>query len=37
MIGIVNNQVNFTPFDLATKNVNNFEPELLRIASILSV
>jgi 6-phosphofructokinase 1 len=37
MVGIVNNQVKFTPFDLATKNVNNFENELLRIAAILSV
>ena len=37
MVGIVNNHVKFTPFDLATKNVNNFENELLRIAAILSV
>jgi 6-phosphofructokinase 1 len=37
MVGIVNNHVKFTPFDLATKNVNNFENELLRNASILSV
>jgi 6-phosphofructokinase 1 len=37
MIGIVNNQVNFTPFDKATKNVDNFDREMLRIASILSV
>ncbi len=37
MIGIVNNQVKFTAFDQATKNVNNFENELLRIAAILSV
>jgi 6-phosphofructokinase 1 len=37
MVGIVNNQVNFTPFEQATKNVNNFEHELLRIAAILSV
>lgn len=37
MVGIVNNQVKFTAFDQATKNVNNFENELLRIAAILSV
>lgn len=37
MVGIVNNQVKFTLFEQATKNVNNFEHELLRIAAILSV
>jgi 6-phosphofructokinase 1 len=37
MIGVVNNQINFTPFAQATSNVNNFEQELLRIANILSV
>ena len=37
MIGIVNNQIKFTPFGQATKNVNNFDNELLRIAAILSV
>jgi 6-phosphofructokinase 1 len=37
MIGVVNNQINFTPFAQATSNVDNFEQELLRIANILSV
>jgi len=37
MIGIVNNQVNFTAFDNATTNVDNFDSEMLRIAGILSV
>lgn len=37
MVGVVNNQINFTPFNQATSNVNNFEDEMLRIANILSV
>jgi len=37
MIGIVNNRINFTPFAEATGNVSNFDDEMLRIASILSV
>jgi len=37
MVGVVNNEIKFTPFDHATKNVDNFEQEMLRIASILSV
>jgi 6-phosphofructokinase 1 len=37
MVGIVNNEVKFTPFDQATKNVNNFKDEMFRIAAILSV
>lgn len=36
MIGIVNNQINFTPFAEATGKVDNFDPEMLRIANILS-
>jgi len=37
MIGIVNNQINFTPFAEATGKVDNFDPEMLRIANILSL
>jgi 6-phosphofructokinase 1 len=37
MIGLVNNQLNFTPFSEATGAVNNFNEEMVRIASILSV
>ncbi len=37
MIGLVNNQLNFTPFAEATGAVNNFDEEMVRIASILSV
>jgi 6-phosphofructokinase 1 len=37
MIGIVNNRINFTPFAEATGKVANFDDEMLRIASILSV
>lgn len=37
MIGIVNNQMSYTPFGNATKNVDNFDREMLRIAAILSV
>lgn len=37
MLGIVNNQVKFTPFDIATQNVQNLDPEMMRIAKILSV
>jgi hypothetical protein len=37
MIGIVNNRINFTPFAEATGNVSNFDDEMMRIASILSV
>ena len=37
MIGIVNNQINFTPFGEATTQVHNLNPEMLRIAGILSV
>ncbi len=37
MIGVVNNQINFTPFGEAIKNVNNFDNEMLRIAGILSI
>lgn len=37
MLGIVNNQVKFTPFDQATQNVHNLDPEMMRIAAILSV
>lgn len=36
MIGIVNNQINFEPFAEATGKVDNFDPEMLRIANILS-
>jgi len=37
MLGIVNNQIKFTPFDKATQQVQNLDPELMRIAKILSV
>jgi 6-phosphofructokinase 1 len=37
MIGIVNNQINFTPFGEATTQVHNLDPEMIRIAGILSV
>jgi 6-phosphofructokinase 1 len=37
MLGIVNKQINFTPFDIATQNVQNLDSELMRIAKILSV
>lgn len=37
MVGIVNNQIKFTPFGQATKHVDNLDREMLRIAAILSV
>lgn len=37
MVGLVNNQIKFTPFAQATKRIDNLEREMLRIASILSV
>jgi len=37
MLGIVNNQVKFTPFEQAIRNVENLDPEMMRIAGILSV
>ena len=37
MIGVVNNRINFTPFNQAIKNVDNFDTEMLRIAGILSI
>lgn len=37
MLGIVNNQVKFTPFEQAIRNVDNLDPEMMRIAGILSV
>jgi len=37
MIGVVNNQINFTPFEKAITNVDNFDSEMLRIAGILSI
>jgi len=36
-IGIVNNKITFTPFRFATTNVENTNPDIIRIASILSV
>jgi 6-phosphofructokinase 1 len=37
MIGIINNKINFTPFEKAIKNVNNLDEEMVRIAKILSL
>lgn len=37
MLGVVNNQTKFTPFDQAISNVQNLDPEMMRIAAILSV